>query len=353
MYFGSDENLAGAGSGQADRRGGRQEAAVRHPGSRVGGAGGALRRREEGRSRTRRTSRSTVPTTRRWSSSLQAKLAQDKSIDYIVTLGAPIALDAMKAMDAGQQHGEDGHLRSEPDAAQAIKDGKIQFSIDQQPYVQGYLAVTSLYLNIKNGNDIGGGKAVLTGPSFVDAQQHRQDPARSRRTTPASRLPRVPARLGRRPAARSHLIGEFHESNTQDPRRPARRRRRRTGSSSVCRTGCWPARRSGPLSRPIVILIFFLIVAPAFRSPESFFTVLYQSSTIGIVAVAVGMLMIGGEFDLSAGVHGHHRRAVQRHVLLLPRHQPVGRCARVAGLLPGHRVRQRLSGDANRDPVAS
>src|SRR4029079_19053574 len=33
-----------------------------------------------------------------------------------------------------------------------------------------------------------------------------------------------------------------------------------------------------------------------------FFTILYQSSTIGIVAVAVGMLMIGGEFDLSSGV---------------------------------------------------
>ena len=54
------------------------------------------------------------------------------------------------------------------EAAQDIKDGKILFSIDQQPYVQGYMAVTSLYLNLKNGNDIGGGKAVLTGPSFVD-----------------------------------------------------------------------------------------------------------------------------------------------------------------------------------------
>lgn len=58
----------------------------------------------------------------------------------------------------------------------------------------------------------------------------------------------------------------------------------------------------GALVAAIVIFIFFLIVAPAFRSAESFFTVLYQSSTIGIVAVAVGMLMIGGEFDLSAGV---------------------------------------------------
>jgi simple sugar transport system permease protein len=58
----------------------------------------------------------------------------------------------------------------------------------------------------------------------------------------------------------------------------------------------------GALVAAIVIFIFFLIVAPSFRSFDSFFTVLYQASTIGIVAVGVGMLMIGGEFDLSAGV---------------------------------------------------
>jgi simple sugar transport system permease protein len=50
------------------------------------------------------------------------------------------------------------------------------------------------------------------------------------------------------------------------------------------------------------IFIFFLIVAPPFRSPESLATVLYASSTIGIMAVGVGLLMIGGEFDLSSGV---------------------------------------------------
>jgi simple sugar transport system permease protein len=58
----------------------------------------------------------------------------------------------------------------------------------------------------------------------------------------------------------------------------------------------------GALVAAVIIFIFFLIAAPAFRSPDSFFTTLYQSSTIGIVAVGVGMLMIGGEFDLSAGV---------------------------------------------------
>ncbi len=58
----------------------------------------------------------------------------------------------------------------------------------------------------------------------------------------------------------------------------------------------------GALVAAVVIGIFFLIVAPSFRSADSLLTVLYQSSTIGIVAVGVGLLMIGGEFDLSAGV---------------------------------------------------
>ena len=52
----------------------------------------------------------------------------------------------------------------------------------------------------------------------------------------------------------------------------------------------------------VAIFVFFLIVAPPFRSPEALATVLYASSTIGIMACAVALLMIGGEFDLSAGV---------------------------------------------------
>src|ERR1700751_4350423 len=51
----------------------------------------------------------------------------------------------------------------------------------------------------------------------------------------------------------------------------------------------------------VAIFVFFLIVAPPFRSPEALATVLYASSTIGIMACAVALLMIGGEFDLWAG----------------------------------------------------
>jgi simple sugar transport system permease protein len=58
----------------------------------------------------------------------------------------------------------------------------------------------------------------------------------------------------------------------------------------------------GALAGAIVIFIIFFIVAPPFREPSSLATVLYVSSTYGIPAVAVALLMIGGEFDLSAGV---------------------------------------------------
>jgi simple sugar transport system permease protein len=58
----------------------------------------------------------------------------------------------------------------------------------------------------------------------------------------------------------------------------------------------------GALAGAILIFVFFFIVAPPFREPSSLASVLYVSSTNGIMAVAVALLMIGGEFDLSAGV---------------------------------------------------
>jgi simple sugar transport system permease protein len=58
----------------------------------------------------------------------------------------------------------------------------------------------------------------------------------------------------------------------------------------------------GAFIAAVLIYVFFFIVAPPFRDFTSFTTVLYAASQVGIVAVAVGLLMIGGEFDLSAGV---------------------------------------------------
>jgi len=58
----------------------------------------------------------------------------------------------------------------------------------------------------------------------------------------------------------------------------------------------------GALVGAVALFVFFAIVAPVFLSPASLATVLYGASTIGIMAVGVSLLMIGGEFDLSTGV---------------------------------------------------
>ncbi len=59
---------------------------------------------------------------------------------------------------------------------------------------------------------------------------------------------------------------------------------------------------AGAIAGAIVIYIFFFIVAPPFRNASSFSSVLYVTSTYGLMATPVALLMIGGEFDLSAGV---------------------------------------------------
>ncbi|MFF8828197.1 ABC transporter permease [Streptomyces sp. NPDC015131] len=58
----------------------------------------------------------------------------------------------------------------------------------------------------------------------------------------------------------------------------------------------------GSVVGALAVFLFFAVVADGFLRVSSFGTVLYAASTIGIMAVPVALLMIGGEFDLSAGV---------------------------------------------------
>jgi simple sugar transport system substrate-binding protein len=169
MYFGSDENLAGATVGQnIAKAGGHKPLCVIQAAGSV-----ALEARcagvKKGVSSTEniQVNGLSIPSV---TSTIAAKLAQDKSIDWIVTLGAPIAMAALQAL---QQAGRSGSVKLatfdlNADAAKAIQNGQIQFSVDQQPFLQGYLAVDSLWAYLVNGNDIGGGQPVLTGPSIVD-----------------------------------------------------------------------------------------------------------------------------------------------------------------------------------------
>ena len=61
-------------------------------------------------------------------------------------------------------------------------------------------------------------------------------------------------------------------------------------------------RELSALVAAIAIFIAFWIIAEPFRSWAAMGTILYQSATIGLMAVSVALLMIGGEFDLSSGV---------------------------------------------------
>ncbi|WSQ06699.1 sugar ABC transporter substrate-binding protein [Streptomyces sp. NBC_01231] len=100
---------------------------------------------------------------------ITAKLQQDRSIDYIVSLGASYALTAVQSVSEAGSKAKIATFDLNKDLTGAIGKGTIQFAVDQQPYLQGYLAIDSLWLYKTNGNYMGGGEqAILTGPAFVD-----------------------------------------------------------------------------------------------------------------------------------------------------------------------------------------
>ncbi|WP_406262148.1 substrate-binding domain-containing protein [Streptomyces chartreusis] len=97
-----------------------------------------------------------------------ARLTQNPDIDEVVMNGAQFALAAVKSVDQTRSKAHVATFDLNKDLVKAVQDGDVQFAVDQQPYLQGYLAVDSLWLYRTNGNTLGGGEApVLTGPAFV------------------------------------------------------------------------------------------------------------------------------------------------------------------------------------------
>lgn len=102
-------------------------------------------------------------------SSMTAKLTQDKTIDAVITLGAPVALIAIQSLSAAHSSAKLYTFDTNAEEISKIKSGAVQWAVDQQPYLQGYESVDSLWLYLTNGDVLGGGQTVLTGPSFIDA----------------------------------------------------------------------------------------------------------------------------------------------------------------------------------------
>ena len=262
MYFGSDEDLAGQTVGSEDHRRRRRQDALRHPGAGLGRAGDPLCR----------VSKTTFPHTE----NLQVNGADLPSVQSTLAGEArpgPVdhpRRDPRRTDRAGRAAGPGAagvetkvitfDLNS--DAAAAIQDGDIEFSIDQQPYVQGYMAVDRLWLNLTNGNDIGGGQPVLHRPVHRRQDQHRADPAVHRRTTHADARPGG-GRSGRPPPAPSHrrepMSTPVATSPSTDPDEPVQSQR-----SLASRLLTRP--EIGAIAAAVAIFIFFFAIAPPFRS---------------------------------------------------------------------------------------
>ncbi|WP_174243901.1 sugar ABC transporter substrate-binding protein [Streptomyces sp. TM32] len=100
-------------------------------------------------------------------SSVEAKLQSDKSIDAIVTLGAPMAAISVKAKEQAGSSAQIATFDLNSAVVKLLKAKDVTFAVDQQPYLQGYEAVDLLWLHRANADVLGGGKPVLTGPALV------------------------------------------------------------------------------------------------------------------------------------------------------------------------------------------
>lgn len=98
---------------------------------------------------------------------VKAKMLADPTIDGVVTLGPPMAVAAAAALEEAKSMAKLVTFDLSEDVTKLIADGKILFAVDAQPYLMGYLGVSFLYLHKINGNEVGGGEPVYSGPGYV------------------------------------------------------------------------------------------------------------------------------------------------------------------------------------------
>jgi simple sugar transport system substrate-binding protein len=167
-YFGQDEKLAGVAAGEKLNADGAKKiiCVIQEQGqvaleSRCAG----VKQGFKGESEILNVNSKDMPSVE---ATITAKLQQDPSVDHVVALGAPIALTAVQSVGNANSAAKIVTFDTNAALVDAIKNGKVQWAVDQQPFLQGYLAIDSLWLFKNNKNLIGGGQPTLTGPSFID-----------------------------------------------------------------------------------------------------------------------------------------------------------------------------------------
>jgi simple sugar transport system substrate-binding protein len=90
-------------------------------------------------------------------------------IDGVLTLGTSAATPALAAMREQRAFGRIKLVTFDlaPDILRALRAGEIEFAVDQQPYLQGYLPIVFLTQRVRYGLSPAEGTTVPTGPRFV------------------------------------------------------------------------------------------------------------------------------------------------------------------------------------------
>jgi simple sugar transport system substrate-binding protein len=106
---------------------------------------------------------------------IQTYLQSHSGIDAVVTLNADIATGgAEPAIAAGAPSAKLVTFDFNARVITDVQSNKIDFAIDQQQYLQGYMPVVILYLNKINANTLGGGTTVPSGPFLIDSKNASQ-----------------------------------------------------------------------------------------------------------------------------------------------------------------------------------
>ncbi|MFE7674186.1 sugar ABC transporter substrate-binding protein [Streptomyces albidoflavus] len=166
-HIGQDEEIAGEAVGEELNKRGRKKAlCVLHEQGNVGHEQrcDGVRESFDGKLINLYVDGTNMPDTQ---AAIEARLQTDKSLDSVVTLGAPFADAAVKAKEGAASKAEINTFDLNAKVAQGLKDGTLGFSVDQQPYLQGYEAVDLLWLYHYNADVLGGGQPVLTGPQII------------------------------------------------------------------------------------------------------------------------------------------------------------------------------------------
>lgn len=101
------------------------------------------------------------------SEAIKAELLKDSSIDAVITLAAWASDAASVAIQQSRPDVMLGTFDMSPAVLDRIQAGTQTMAIDQQPYLQGFLATSMLAAHIDFGTEIAT-EPVLTGPAIVD-----------------------------------------------------------------------------------------------------------------------------------------------------------------------------------------